>query len=45
MSDNYILNVNEATTAIDVSNYTTGVYIVVLAVDGEPVDAKQLVIE
>ena len=44
-SNNYILDINNSETTIDISNYTNGFYTVALVVNGEIVDAKTLIKE
>src|SRR5690606_28952325 len=43
VAHNYILELNENQTTIDVSNYNTGFYVVSLICDGEIVDSKTLI--
>mgnify|MGYP006285607175 FL=1 len=45
ISNNYILTVPSSQTTIDFSNYTPGVYNIVLVVNGEACDSKSLVIQ
>lgn len=40
---NYILDVNNSQTTIDVSTYSTGAYVVSLICDGQVVDSKTLI--
>ena len=44
-SNNYILDVNQSETTLDVSNYSNGFYTVALVVNGQIVDAKTLIKE
>lgn len=44
-SNNYILDVNQSETTLDVSTYTNGFYTVALVVNGQIVDAKTLIKE
>jgi hypothetical protein len=44
-SNNYILDVNQSETTVDVSNYSNGFYTVALVVNGHIVDAKTLIKE
>jgi hypothetical protein len=44
-SNNYILDLNQNNTSIDVSSYQTGVYNVVLVVNGQATDASTLIIQ
>lgn len=44
ISDNYIVDLQEDSIGIDLSSYPSGNYAVVLIVDGQPVHAKQLLI-
>jgi len=44
-SNNYILNISQTQSNIDVSNYQTGIYTVALVVDGQIVDAMALMIQ
>lgn len=41
-SDNYILDVQQSSTSIDVSTYTTGLYNIILVCDGEIQNSKTL---
>lgn len=45
VNNNYILTPNSNQVNLDVSNYTPGVYNVILIVDGQAVDAKSLVVQ
>ncbi|MCF6308720.1 MAG: S8 family serine peptidase [Flavobacteriaceae bacterium] len=42
-SDNYILDIQETNTTIDVSAYTTGLYNIILVCDGEVQNSKTLI--
>jgi serine protease len=42
-SNNYILDVNNSETTMDISNYSNGFYTVALVVNGQIVDAKTLI--
>ena len=44
-SYNYILNVNQSQTSIDVSDYQTGVYNVILVCNGQAVDGSTLIVQ
>ncbi len=41
-SNNYIVNLNDQNTSIDVSTYPNGIYSIVLVCDGVAVDSKNL---
>lgn len=41
-SDNYILNLQQLSTSIDVSTYSTGLYNIILVCDGEIQNSKSL---
>ncbi len=45
VSNNYILNIDDPNLSIDVSNYTSGIYVVTLYCDGEIVESKNLVLQ
>lgn len=42
-SDNYILDIQQSSTSIDVSTYTTGLYNIILVCDGEAQNSKILI--
>lgn len=42
-SDNYILDVQETNTSINISNFTTGMYNIILVCDGEVQNSKTLI--
>lgn len=42
-SNNYILNINNTETNINIANYPSGIYTVALVCDGQIIDAKQLI--
>ncbi len=44
-SHSYILDVNQNQATIDVANYQTGVYNVILVCNGQAVDASTLVVQ
>lgn len=41
--NNYLIDVNQGETNINLSNYTAGLYTVALVVNGQIVDAKTLI--
>src|SRR5690554_1415415 len=43
VSNNYIIDINQDNTTIDVSNYPTGVYVINLITDGNISDSKNLI--
>jgi hypothetical protein len=42
ISNKYTLDLNSSQTTIDISNYPTGIYNVILVCDGKMVDTKNL---
>ena len=42
-SDNYILDVQQSNTTIDISTYVTGLYNIILVCDGEVQNSKTLI--
>ncbi len=42
-SDNYILDIQQSSTSIDVSTYTNGLYNIILVCDGEVQNSKTLI--
>gem|GEM_PF-2434030 len=42
VSNNYILNINDTNTTLDISTYSVGLYSVALVCDGAVVDSKTL---
>ena len=43
--NNYLLNQNSTDLSINISNFITGSYNVILIVDGQAIDAKTLIVQ